>query len=118
MRLHKELTSIRIWSALGVDDCRGNFESLLRVGDEFTLDDCAILFIAWQFIKSILWQTKAPTTLIIFENPRHRMRKFFVEIQMRLEFFKAQNFINWQRIRNDVQRIILEIHHALAAFDL
>jgi len=44
------------------------------------------------------------------------MRTFLVEIQMRLEFFEGENFIGGQRIRNDMQRIVLEVYDTFAIF--
>ena len=116
MRLHKELARFGVGSALRMDNCCGNFESLLGIGDEFAVDDRMIFLVAWEFVEGILRQTESPVTFVVFENPRHGMRTFLVEIQMRLEFFKAQHFIGRQRIRNDVKRIVLEVHDAFAVF--
>jgi hypothetical protein len=116
MRLHKELARFGIRSALGMDDRGGDFESLLGVGDEFGFDDRVIFHLARKFVEGILRQTESPVTFVVFEDPRHRMRTFLIEIQMRLEFFKIQDFINRQRIRNNVKRIVLEVHDAFAIF--
>ena len=116
MRLHKELARFGIGSAFGVDNRGGDFESLFRVGDEFGFDDRVIFFIARKFVESVLRQTESPIAFVVFENPRNGMRTFLVEIQMRLEFFKGKNFINGQRIRNDVKRIVLEVHDPFAIF--
>ncbi len=92
MRLHKELARFGIRSAFGMNDRRGNFESLLRVGDEFGFDDRMIFFITWKFVEDILRQTESPIAFVVFEDPGNRMRTFLIEIQMRLEFFKGQEF--------------------------
>ncbi len=98
MRLHEEFTCLGIRSAFGMDDRRGDFESLLWVSDEFRFDDRMIFLIARKFIECILRQTKSPITFVVFEDPWNSMRTFLIEIQMRLEFFKSEE--SYQQARN------------------
>lgn len=77
-----------------MDNSHSDFESLPGIGDEFRLDDRVILLVAWEFVERVLRQTESPVAFVVFENPRHGVRTLLVEIQMRLEFFKGQYFIN------------------------
>src|SRR5690349_17199142 len=94
MRLHDDLSCGCTWTAFGMNDCGRHFESLFRIGDKFGFDHRTIFFIAWKFVKDVLWQTKSPIAVIIFKDPGNRMWSFFVVVQMWLQFFEGKCFIN------------------------
>ena len=113
--LDDDLARFGVGSAFGVDDRSGDFESSRRVGDEFGSNHSAIFFVAREFIEDIFRQAETPVALVVLKDPWDGVRTFLVEVQVRLQFIESQGLVNGQRIGNDVQRIVLEIHHALAA---
>jgi hypothetical protein len=77
-----------------MDHGGGHLETLLRIGDEFRLDHGAELLVARESVEGVLRQAKTPVPFVVLEDPRHAVRAFLVDVQVRLEFVEREHLVD------------------------